>query len=130
MTLKASKAEYLTQCRQALATEQSISLAQTDNWSHVDKNQVHVDWDILYKEIVPFIANGFPSSAEMQPLMERHYAIAKRFYPPSRDAYIGMALFYEENPDMKSFHNAYHPRMVEFLGEAMYSYAKKNLTTD
>jgi len=42
-------------------------------------------------------------------------------------AYIGMALFYEENPDMKAFHNAYNPGMVAFMQRAMNFYAHQNL---
>jgi len=38
-----------------------------------------------------------------------------------------MALFYEENPDMKAFHNAYNPGMVAFMQRAMNFYAHQNL---
>lgn len=127
MTLQHSTPEYLEQCRQALAAEQAKSLAETNNWSHVDKAQVHIDWDILYKEIAPLIDGSLPSSSEVQLLMARHCSIGARFYPPSQKAYIGLALFYSENPDMKAFHNAYHPKMVEFLGEAIFFYANRNL---
>ena len=127
MTLHNSTPEYLEQCRHALATEQTKSLAETENWSHVDKQQVHVDWDILYKDISLFVDEVPPSSPEIQSLMARHYSIASRFYPPSRDAYIGLGLFYQDNPDMKAYHNAYHPNMVDFLGEAIYAYAQRNL---
>jgi hypothetical protein len=61
----------------------------------------------------------------VQEFIDQHYKIACRFYTPSREAYIGMALFYNENADMKDFHNAYHPKMVEFLGNAMVVYAQK-----
>jgi len=110
-----------------MAAEQTKSLAKTDNWSHVDKQQAHIDWDVLYKELVPLVNGSLPSSPEVQSLMERHYSIASRFYVPSQKAYIGMALFYQDNPDMKSFHNAYHPKMVDFLGEAIFFYAQRNL---
>jgi len=40
---------------------------------------------------------------------------------------VGTALFYADNADMKAFHNTYHPRMVEFLGDAAYRYALQNL---
>ena len=112
MTLQNSTAEYLEQCRQALTTEQTKSLAETENWSHVDKPQVHIDWDNLYKELAPLIDGSLPSSSEVQSLMARHCSIGSRFYPPSQKAYIGLALFYNENPDMKTFHNAYHPKMI------------------
>ncbi len=127
MTLSSSTPEYLEQCRQALNSEQARSLAETSNWSHVDRQQVHLDWDSLYKALAPLVDSAPPSSPQVQALMARHHAIASRFYPPSREAYIGMGLFYQDNPEMKSFHNAYHPRMVEFLGEAIHAYAVRHL---
>lgn len=127
MLLHESTSAYLDQCRQALASEQSESLAATNNWSHVDKTQVHIDWDLLYKEIAPFINASSPTSSEVQLLVTRHHSISSRFYRPSQKAYIGLALFYQENPDMKAFHNTYHPKMVEFLGEAMFFFAKNKL---
>ncbi len=110
-----------------MAAEQKKSLAETQNWSHVDKQQAHIDWDALYKELAPLVDDFLPSSIEVQAFMSRHYSIASRFYAPSREAYIGMGLFYRDNPDMKAFHNAYHPKMVEFLGDAIYTYAQRNL---
>jgi len=127
MTLQDSTPEYLEQCRQALTAEQTKSLAETENWSHVDKTQTHIDWDVLYKELTPLIDGSLPSSPEVQTIIARHYSIASRFYLPSQKAYIGMALFYRDNPDMKAFHNAYHLKMVDFLGEAIFFYANRNL---
>jgi len=127
MTLQNSSSEYLEQCRQAMTAEQTKSLSETENWSHVDKQQAHIDWDALYKELASLVDGSLPSSTEVQSLVSRHYSIASRFYSPSREAYIGMGLFYRDNSDMKSFHNAYHPNMVDFLGEAIYVYAQRNL---
>lgn len=110
-----------------MAAEQAKSLAETDNWSHVDKQQAHIDWDVLYKELAPLVNGSLPSSSEVQSFMERHYLVASRFYAPSQKAYIGMALFYQDNPDMKAFHNAYHPKLVDFLGEAIFVYAQRSL---
>ncbi|MBC3931695.1 TipAS antibiotic-recognition domain-containing protein [Undibacterium curvum] len=127
MTPQHPTPEYLERCRVAMAAEQTKSLAETNNWSHVDKHQVHLDWDALYKELAPLLDGAQPSSSEIQTLIARHYSIASRFYPPSREAYIGMALFYQDNPDMKTFHNAYHPKMVDFLNEAIFTYAQNQL---
>lgn len=110
-----------------MTVQQTKSLAETGNWSHVDKQQVHLDWDVLYKELASLMDSALPTSPEVQSIMVRHHSIASRFYSPSREAYIGIALFYQENQDMMAFHNAYHPRMVEFLGEAIYAYAQRNL---
>lgn len=93
----------------------------------MDKAQVHRDWDALYKRLVPLLVNNIASSAEVQALMAEHYEIVSRFYAPSKNAYIGMSLFYAENADMAKFHNAYHPEMVAFLAEAMPIYAEAQL---
>lgn len=122
-----STPEYLAQCRNALHAEQTKSLSATNNWSHVDKPQVHADWDALYKKLATMLDSSQPAAPAIQAIMAQHYAIAARFYVPSREAYIGMGLFYNDNNDMKNFHNAYHPNMVEFLGEAIYVYAQRNL---
>jgi hypothetical protein len=68
-----------------------------------------------------------PDDDRTQELIGRHFEIASRFYAPSREAYIGMALLYPEDAAMKEFHNAYHPRMVEFLGLAMPLFAGRRL---
>ena len=127
MGLQQATPEYLDQCRAAQRAEQEQSLASTNNWAHVDKPQAHADFDAFYKELAPLIDANAPSSPAVQALMAKHFAIASRFYTPSRDAYVGTALFYADNADMKTFHNGYHPRMVEFLGEAVYAYAQQNV---
>lgn len=127
MGLQQTTPDYLDQCRAAQRTEQEQSLTSTDNWAHVDKPQVHADFDAFYRELAPLIDANAPDSQTIQDLMDKHFAIVARFYMPSRDAYVGTVLFYADNADMKAFHNAYHPRMVEFLGDAAYVYALQNL---
>ncbi|GAA4608669.1 hypothetical protein BJY16_006957 [Actinoplanes octamycinicus] len=114
-------------CRKALAEEQAASLAATGNWSHVDKDQVHRDWHDLYGELAGALPGARPDDPHIQELVDRHYAIACRFYTPSRQAYLGMALLYAEDAAMRDFHNAYHPEMVQFLGSAMRRYAETRL---
>ncbi len=126
-TLHNASPQYLQQCRDAQAAEQAASLAATDQWAHVDKARAHQDFQRFYVELAPLIDSADPSSPAIQALMVQHHAIVSRFYAPSRGAYIGTALFYADNPDMKAFHNAYHPRLVEFLGEAIYAYAHRHL---
>jgi len=121
-------AEYLAICRHAREQEQSRSLATSDNWAHVDKAQVHQDWDSLYRELAPLVAaEAQPGASQVQSMVARHYAIAARFYVPSREAYVGLGMFYEEDPSMREFHNTYHPQMAEFLREAICVYALARL---
>ncbi|QZA77435.1 TipAS antibiotic-recognition domain-containing protein [Deefgea tanakiae] len=125
--MKQLNADYLEQCRQALQQEQTASLATSNNWAHVDRPKVHADWDALYKKLSQHIGVSDANDAAVQSLMDEHFAIATRFYTPSKLAYIGMGIFYRENADMATFHNGYHPEMVNYLGDAMVVYANQKL---
>ncbi|CAL9587565.1 TipAS antibiotic-recognition domain-containing protein [Streptomyces sp. enrichment culture] len=116
---------YAQRCRRSLAAEQARSLSATDDWAHVDRERVHRDWDALYQEIAACLDGSRPGDPHVQELVGRHFGIACRFYTPSREAYIGMALLYAEDDSMREFHNSYHPGMVEFLGAAMKVYAER-----
>ena len=48
-------------------------------------------------------------------------------YNVSKDVYVGLAQLYCENPDFRKYYEAYHPKMAEFIAEAMRVYAHKNL---
>lgn len=82
--------KYYEHCLACLSKEQSESLSVTNGWEHVDKEQVHKDWDVLYKEIALLIDESKPGDVEIQKMVDRHYHIARRFYTPSKEAYIGM----------------------------------------
>ncbi|CAN7341477.1 TipAS antibiotic-recognition domain-containing protein [Acidovorax sp. LjRoot117] len=114
-------------CRTALAEEQAHSLATTNNWAHVDKAQVHRDWDTLYKKLVILIPDYPPYSPVIQELIAEHHKIVSRFYTPSKMAYIGMSLYYVEDPDMTKYYFAYHPGMASFLSEAIPFCAEAHL---
>ena len=125
--MNTNTAQYIQECRAALSAEQTKSLAATDNWAHVDKQKVHKDWDALYLKLAPLV-DRLPASAEpVQALIAEHYSIATRFYTPTKQAYIGLGLFYGDDLEMKKFHNAYHSNMVPFLAEAIAIYADAKL---
>ena len=126
-TMNTQSEQYLSECRAALSKEQAKSLEETNQWSHVDKQKTHSDWHTLYQKLTPLMQSHPASSPTIQAVMAEHYEIVSRFFRPSKQAYIGMSLFYDENPDMKAFHNSYHPEMVPFLAQAMSIYAHGNL---
>ena len=95
--------EYLTECKNALNAEQTHSLSTTENWAHVNRELVHQDWDVLYKKLAQYADETAVDNVNVQTLMKEHFEIACRFYTPSKEAYIGMGVFYKENEDMKNF---------------------------
>ncbi|MFD9607863.1 TipAS antibiotic-recognition domain-containing protein [Streptomyces sp. NPDC004290] len=117
---------YEDECRRALAEEQAKSLAETDDWKNVDRERVHHDWDVLYREITTLLGGGpLPGDQQVQELVGRHFDIVCRFYIPSRQAYVGMSLFYAEDEAMRTFHDSYHPGLVEFMGAAIRVFAEQ-----
>ncbi|MFF2572284.1 TipAS antibiotic-recognition domain-containing protein [Streptomyces sp. NPDC058084] len=117
---------YEDACRRALAEEQARSLAETNDWEHVDRERVHQDWDVLYREVTASLDGGsLPGDEQVRELVRRHFDIICRFYVPSREAYVGMSLFYAEDEAMRAFHDSYHPRLVEFLGAAIKGFAEQ-----
>jgi hypothetical protein len=59
------------------------------------------DWDALYSEIADSLDDARPKDDRTQALIENHFKIASRFYSPTREAYIGMAMLYSEDAGMK-----------------------------
>ncbi|WP_329274295.1 TipAS antibiotic-recognition domain-containing protein [Streptomyces sp. NBC_00691] len=114
------------ECRRALAEEQAKSLASTNDWEHVDRGQTHQDWDVLYREITASLEGGsLPGDQQIQGLVRRHFDIVCRFYVPSRQAYVGMSLFYAEDEAMRAFHDSYHLGLAEFMGAAIRVFAER-----
>ncbi|MEI8614849.1 TipAS antibiotic-recognition domain-containing protein [Shewanella sp. PP-He15 brown] len=119
--------DYLARCKKALNAEQTHSLSTTNNWAHVNRELVHQDWDVLYRKLAVYADETTADNVNVQALIKEHFEIACRFYTPSKEAYIGMGIFYKENEDMKKFHNSYHPKMVDYLGDAIVHYAANHL---
>ncbi|WP_248761251.1 TipAS antibiotic-recognition domain-containing protein [Pseudarthrobacter sp. SSS035] len=118
---------YLQSCREALAHEQALSLEASNGWAHVDRDVVHAEWDAVYRDLARNLDTSDPMDAASQDLIRKHYNVACLFYTPSKEAYIGMALFYEENKELNAFHATYHPGLVAFLNVAIRAYSARNL---
>lgn len=103
-------------------------MAESNGWQHLDKPKIHADWEVLYRDLAAAIEEMSPDDQRAQDFIGRHYEIACRFYPPSKEAYIGLALYYQDNPEMRNYHNAYHPNMVAFLNRAIPIYAAQKLS--
>ncbi|GJM07567.1 MAG: transcriptional regulator [marine bacterium B5-7] len=85
--------------------------------------------DKLYANIVGLIKKNLsPSSKEVQVLIKKHYELTKVFWTPTRESYIGLGQLYLSNPDFVAFYDEIHPKLLDFLIEAMNLFADKNLS--
>ena len=127
MELKLTDA-YAKECREAMEAEKTRSLAQTNNWGHVDRDKVHASWKSLYIQMAQALDQNVPPLNEtFQEMVGKHFNIIKEFYVPSKQAYIGMSLFYVEDEEFRKYHDSFHPQLASSLSEAMQHYAMANL---
>lgn len=107
------------------------SKRRTKDWKREDFEKMQRDYDELHRAFAEALKKGIsPSSAEVQALMKRHYAIVDRCWTPKRESYIGLGQVYCEHPDFRKLYDGYHPKLAEYLAEAMKVYAEHVLPTD
>lgn len=104
------------------------SKKRTAKWDKDEWDDVKNQGDAIYKALTEAIEQGLkPDTDEVQAIIQRHYAIQNRFYECTKEVYIGLSELYVQHPDFKKFFDVYHPKMIEYVGEAMKFYANKNL---
>jgi DNA-binding transcriptional MerR regulator len=97
------------------------------NWSKDDYVKVKELADEINKEIVAVIDKDI-SSPEVQAIIQKHFEWINRFYTPTKEVYSGLGDLYVDHPDFRKLYDGYHPRLAEFLQDAMKHYAKRNLS--
>jgi DNA-binding transcriptional MerR regulator len=116
--------EYGTKAEELLKQ----SHKRTAKWDKDQWDDVKKAGDQIHKELADVINLGLdPESEEVQKIIHRHYELQNRFYDLTKEVYIGLADLYAQHPDFQKFFDAYHPKMIEYIGEAIRYYADKNL---
>jgi DNA-binding transcriptional MerR regulator len=104
------------------------SKRRTKDWDRKNWDDIKQEGTEIYKGLEACIEKGLsPRSDEVQALIDKHYQMTNRFYDVSKDVYMGLAQLYCEHPDFKDYFAAHHPKLAEFIAEAIRVYALKNL---
>lgn len=104
------------------------SKKRTTKWGTEQWDDIKSRGDAIHKALAKEIdAGSQPESDRVQTIIQQHFEITNEFYKVTKDVYIGLTSLYADHPDFKKFFDVYHPKMIEFLGEAMRFYANKNL---
>lgn len=112
------------------ATEARIleSKRRTAKWDKDKWDDVKNQGDTIHKSLAKTIDAGLEAdSDEVQKIIHLHYQLQGRFYDLTKEVYIGLTQLYSDHPDFKKFFDVYHPKMIEFIADAMKFYANKNL---
>lgn len=85
--------------------------------------------DKIHDELVEAINKHLsPSSNEVQQIIKKHYQMTTIFWTPTRESYIGLSELYCSHPDFVKFYNNIHPKLLDFLMEAMKVFAEHELS--
>lgn len=87
--------------------------------------------EALEIEMAQAMTSGLPAdSAAVAALVARHHAWIGRSWDraPSREAYLNLALIYQENPDFHARYEARASGFTDYLTEAMAAYAERALS--
>jgi DNA-binding transcriptional MerR regulator len=100
----------------------------TAKWDKDEWDDVKNQGDAIHKALAEVIEQGAKADSDaVQAIIHRHCQLQGRFHEVTKNMYIGLSELYAQHPDFKKFFDVYHPKMIEFIGEAMRFYANKNL---
>lgn len=121
--------QYLVEYKGMAAEDLLIeSKKRTAKWEKDEWDIIKTEGDTIHKALALAIDKGIsPESDEVQAIIQRHHQMINRFYDATKEVYIGLTHLYAEHSDFKKFFDVYHPKMIEFIGQAMRFYAHKNL---
>lgn len=127
---KLPKSDQYTNVARDTPAEKMLAHFKKDEvvWTEQQWSDFKNEVDILDKAIAKCISEGSqPECDEVQALIQKHYDLQENFFNLNREAYLALIQMYEEdNATIKMFFEAYHPKMQQFMCEAMKYYANKN----
>ena len=97
-------------------------------FTKADVAAVNDEYAEIGRRLIPLIDAGVaPDDPQVLDVMAAHYAIVARFWTPDAESYAGLGDLYADSPDFKKRYDAEHPRMAEYLRDAMAAYALERL---
>jgi DNA-binding transcriptional MerR regulator len=109
--------EFLNECNK-----------KTKHWNVEEKNAFIQDIEKIMQGLIMAIEKKTsPASEEVQNLMRRHYDWLERTWTPTKESYVGLIPLYQ-TPEFRVFYDVRHPKLLEFIVEAMKIFSEKELS--
>ncbi|HYN93896.1 MAG TPA: MerR family transcriptional regulator [Pilimelia sp.] len=122
------EAELVERYGDGMATHLEESKRRVAGLSSADAERVQAQWADFAPRLVALIEAGAKvDDARVQAVIADHYRWVTNFWTPDRDSYPGLGDLYADAPDFRRQFDAAHPRLAEFLRDAMATYAAANL---
>jgi len=82
----------------------------------------------IFQELVHCIEKGVePDSPEVQSIIQKHHAFTDEVQNATREVYKAMAQLYREHPEFRKQLDPFHPKLADFMSEAMVVFADREL---
>lgn len=102
---------------------------QAKKWSKAHEEKFKSLCDDIHQRLAKLIDEGEkPESEKTQAVVKEHHQMVSLCWVPNREKYIGLSEGYRSHPDWDKFFNHYHPKLQDFLCQAMKVYAENNLS--
>lgn len=109
--------------------EMDRSWDKINNWDQSDWDSFKTEGNAFYKDMVDLMLNDLsPASSEAQDLVKKQYLLITPLWTFNKESYIKLAESYREDANFRKFCDLFHPKLLEFLVEAMCVYALHQLS--
>jgi DNA-binding transcriptional MerR regulator len=95
-------------------------------YSKEKKDAILAEGNQIYLDMIAAMPKG-ASSAEVQAIVERWRSHMDYFWTPNLDQLLGLATMYNDDPKFKSNFDDMHPKLAEFMREAVTVYVGKRM---
>lgn len=103
------------------------SKQNTKKWSKADEENFKKEFVEICQELTRLLEKNFKvDRKEVQNVIRRHYLWLSKFWTPTKESYTGHGQFIADS-DLRKAYEAYHPRLPEFVAEAIQIFADKEL---
>ncbi len=128
---KEQQAEYERQIIERFGEQGKAHIEESKQkakkWSKSDEEKFKIEFIEICKELTHLLnKNCKTRTKEVQSVIRRHYLWIKYFWTPTKESYAGHGQFIVES-DLRKAYEEYHPRLPEFIAEAIQIFADKEL---
>jgi hypothetical protein len=98
------------------------------SYTEAQQEQYKAQHDAIAKAIADQKRKGAQfNDIDVQALIADHYAFAKQFWTPNKDAYKSLALTYVLDPAFKETYESFEPGLASYIKSAIEIWADQNL---
>lgn len=82
----------------------------------------------IFRELVSCMERGLSSTSdEVQRIIKKHHALTDEIKKASKEVYKALAQLYHEHPTFRKQLDPFHPKLAQFMSQAMTAYAERRL---